>query len=101
MKHLADISLNAVPSLKPHVRMQPDRITGRRMLLYPEGAIELDDTGIAILELCDGQRSLGAVVSELAEEYEVESSVLTADVMQFLGELKSRGLLNVGTGNQP
>jgi pyrroloquinoline quinone biosynthesis protein D len=101
MNRHADITSDTAPSLKPHVRMQPDRITGRQMLLYPEGAIELDEPGIAILELCDGKRSLGGIVTELAEKYEVEPAVLTADVMRFLGELKSRGLLNLSTGNQP
>jgi len=100
MKRAGDISMDAVASLKPHVRMRSDRITGRKILLYPEGAIELDDTGIAILDLCNGQRSLRDVVAELAEDYEVEPSVLTADVLRFFGELKSRGLLNLETGNQ-
>lgn len=86
---------DVVPVLKRHVRKQRDRLSGRTMLLYPEGAIELDPTGIAILDQCDGNRTLAAVVHALTAEFEVEESVLRSDVSQFFSALHSRGMLSL------
>ena len=41
----------------------------RPVLLYPEGAVLLNDTGAAILELVDGQRSVGDIARVLSEQY--------------------------------
>ena len=35
----------------------------QHVLLYPEGAVLLNDTGAAILELCDGQRSVAEIAA--------------------------------------
>ena len=40
-------------------RLDFDPVRQRPVLLYPEGAVLLNDTGAAILELCDGARTRG------------------------------------------
>ena len=40
------------------------------MLLYPEGAVLLNDTGAAILELVDGRRTVGHIATVLNERYQ-------------------------------
>ena len=63
------------PSLAKGVRLQSDSTTGKNVLLYPEGIVELNETAHEILSRCDG-RTLGEIICELAEEYEADSARL-------------------------
>ena len=69
-----------------------DSATGKNVLLYPEGVVELNETAHEILFRCDG-RTLGEIVRELAEEYEADSNALTADVRDTLSDLRRRNLI--------
>ncbi len=86
------ISDLARPSLAKGVRLQIDSITGKSVLLYPEGIVELNETAHEILSRCDG-RTLGEIVRELAEEYEANSNALAADVRDTLSDLQQRKLI--------
>jgi len=81
------------PRLVPHVRRQADRVTGGAMLLHPEGAVELSETADAIVQLCDGARSMEEVVSALAAEYEVDPELLRTDAESCIDGLVERGLV--------
>jgi pyrroloquinoline quinone biosynthesis protein D len=79
-------------SLAPGVRAQKDRITGQTMLLYPEGTLQLNSTGAAITELCDG-RTFDEIVSALATRFGAPADVLRADIGQYLHRLRERRLV--------
>jgi pyrroloquinoline quinone biosynthesis protein D len=95
MRAKIDIPGEAAPALLRHVRIQRDRVTDSTLLLYPEGALELDETGVAILKLCDGTCSLDAIFVRLVERFDAAKQVVEADVKIFLSELISRGLLEL------
>ena len=86
------ISESARPTLTKGVRLQIDPATGKCVLLYPEGIVELNETAHEILSRCDG-RMLGEIVCELAEEYEADSEALAADVREALSDLQRRKLI--------
>jgi len=86
------ISDLARPSLAKGVRLQVDSGTGKSVLLYPEGIVELNETADEILSRCDG-RTLREIVCELAEEYEIDSEALDADVRETLADLQQRKLI--------
>ena len=86
------ISDLARPSLAKGVRLQADPITGKSVLLYPEGIVELNETAHEILSRCDG-RTLREIVCDLAEEYESDSEALAADVRETLADLQQRKLI--------
>jgi len=86
------ISDLARPSLVKGVRLQADSGTGKTVLLYPEGIVELNETADEILSRCDG-RTLREIVCELAEEYEADSEALAADVRETLADLQQRKLI--------
>ena len=80
------------PTLRKGARLQTDSLTGRSVLLYPEGLVELNETAYEILCRCDG-RTFGELVHELAEEYEADSKALAADVRDALADLEERNLV--------
>lgn len=90
--HGATISDLIRPSLAKSVRLQIDSATGKSVLLYPEGVVELNETAHEILSRCDG-RILKEIVRELAEEYEADSNALAADVRETLADLQRRKLI--------
>ncbi|MEA3213831.1 MAG: pyrroloquinoline quinone biosynthesis protein [Chthoniobacter sp.] len=85
--------LESRPILAPRVRLQADQVSGQPVLLYPEGLLELNETGHAIVRRCDGETPLRQIVAQLAEEYEVPAEELTADVLDYLTDLTRRNLI--------
>ena len=61
--------LSRGPHLPRGVRLKRDEARGRWTLLAPERIFEIDDTAATVLELCDGERDLAAIVAELAARY--------------------------------
>lgn len=78
------------PRLWRLARIGFDKVRRRPVLLYPEGAMFLNDTGKAILELCDGERSVGEIAGELAGRYQAD---VLADVQEYLERLARPGLV--------
>ncbi|HKV73761.1 MAG TPA: pyrroloquinoline quinone biosynthesis peptide chaperone PqqD [Gemmatimonadales bacterium] len=85
-----NIGPDSRPSLWRLARIDFDRVRQRRVLLYPEGAMFINDTGAAILELCDGQRTVREISGTLAEQYGTDVS---ADVIEYLNDLSRRDLV--------
>ncbi len=85
-----NIGPDSRPSLWRLARIDFDRVRQRRVLLYPEGAMFINDTGAAILELCDGQRTVREISGTLTEQYGTDVS---ADVIEYLNDLSRRDLV--------
>jgi coenzyme PQQ biosynthesis protein PqqD len=84
----------AQPRLAKGVRLQADATTGKSVLLFPEGIIEINETAHEILSRCDG-RMLSEIVLALAEEYDVDPAALAADVRNALADLHQRKLIQL------
>jgi pyrroloquinoline quinone biosynthesis protein D len=84
------IPLEAVPRIWRLARLDYDPARQRPVLLYPEGAVLLNDTGQAILELVDGERTVAQIAAELSERYHTD---VTADVTEYLSHLAERELI--------
>jgi pyrroloquinoline quinone biosynthesis protein D len=80
------------PRLAPHVRLTFDQARQEYALLTPETVTLLNDTGAAILELCDGERTVGQILTELRGRYD---GVADDEVRLFLGDLLARRRLEV------
>ncbi|MEO6055277.1 MAG: pyrroloquinoline quinone biosynthesis peptide chaperone PqqD [Gemmatimonadales bacterium] len=84
------LALDMVPRIWRLARLDYDPARQRPVLLYPEGAVLLNETGKAILELVDGQRTLAQIAAELSARYQTD---VTADVTDYLSRLAERELI--------
>jgi pyrroloquinoline quinone biosynthesis protein D len=46
-----------------------------------------------VLELCNGERDLAAIVADLAERYAAPAAVIEKDVVAMLADLKAKRVL--------
>jgi pyrroloquinoline quinone biosynthesis protein D len=87
------IDLNARPRLPRGVRLRRDEVRGRWTLLAPERIFEVDATAAAVLQLCDGERDLAAIVADLATRYNAPADVIEKDVVAMLSDLEAKRVL--------
>jgi pyrroloquinoline quinone biosynthesis protein D len=84
------MTVDTVPRLWKLARLDFDPVRQRPVLLYPEGAVLLNDTGAAILELCNGTHTVGEIATILSERYHADVS---ADVTEYLQKMADRELV--------
>jgi pyrroloquinoline quinone biosynthesis protein D len=64
------------------------------LLLIPEGALRLKGPARGVIELCDGRRTLRAVVEELLRRYPSDDAAkIEAETLALLAHLRDRGVL--------
>lgn len=83
------------PVLSRHIRMRHDPSRDREVLLGPEVVVVLNGTGVAILRLCDGERTVQDIVAELTSQY---GQVEAEDVRRFLNGLLTRRYMELRHG---
>jgi coenzyme PQQ biosynthesis protein PqqD len=86
------ITATSIPRLWRLARLEFDPVRKQPVLLYPEGVVLLNETGAAILNLCDGLRSIEAIANVLEATYHHD---VTADVIEYLSDLEERDLIGV------
>ena len=84
------LTATSVPALWRLARLDFDPVRLQRVLLYPEGVVLLNETGAAILDLCDGCRSVEAIAAALEDRYHRD---VLADVLEYLSQLAERELI--------
>jgi coenzyme PQQ biosynthesis protein PqqD len=91
---MAEISDTAQPHLAKGIRLQIDPATGKSVLLFPEGIVELNETAHEILMRCDG-RTVRDILQALADEYDSDIATLAVDVRETLADLQERKLIEL------
>jgi pyrroloquinoline quinone biosynthesis protein D len=86
----ADRDPAARPRLTSRARLQYDAVRDKRVLLFPEGLLVLNETAAAVLALCDGEHSIADIVAELGTRY---NRPVEEDVLSFLNRLTSKRLI--------
>jgi pyrroloquinoline quinone biosynthesis protein D len=82
------------PRLAARARVKFDPIAKQEMLLFPEAALALNETGAAIVRLCDGALSIDEIVTQLSGQFRAtDRDALTREVIEFLDTIRARGLL--------
>jgi pyrroloquinoline quinone biosynthesis protein D len=81
------------PRLAPGVRLHFDTRRNAWVLLGPERVIETEGPASEILRRCDGTRTVGQIVDELAALYTADRAEIEADVMDMLSELATKRMV--------
>lgn len=79
------------PCLVKGVRLFWDDVRQQKFLLFPEGALVLNNTAWDILQLCDGRRTVTDIVGILSAEYSHPN--IETDVLKLLKKITERGFL--------
>jgi pyrroloquinoline quinone biosynthesis protein D len=79
------------PRLARGVRLRYDAVRSTQMLLRPEGAVELNPSAAAVLELCDGERTVGTIIAGLEAKF--AGARLGDDVRELLADLEEVGVV--------
>lgn len=88
------------PKLSARARLQTDKVTGKPVLLYPEGVLMLNPTGHAIVALCTGEMTFQEMVSQLAARYKISAEQISPQIADYLNRLRERNLLEIPARNE-
>lgn len=89
------VSESSVVSLSQGVRLHHDAVRGQDILLAPERAVALDEIGLSIIRQIDGKRDLGTLAKALAVEYDAPEGEILGDLLNFVADFMTLGLLAV------
>jgi pyrroloquinoline quinone biosynthesis protein D len=89
------LETGSVPRLASHVRLSFDAARGRHVLLSPETVAVLNGTSAAVLELCDGRRTVAEIAAELRERYD---RVVEDEVQAFLALMAAKQCVVISGG---
>ena len=79
------------PRLVTGARLHYDAVRSEHVLLIPEGIVRLNPSAVAVLELCDGERELDEIVSDLNERY--QGADVSSDVRGLVDAMSEKGLV--------
>jgi len=79
------------------------RIEGEAVVLRQSAAevLVLNEVGASVLDLADGERSVGDWIEALAATYGTDRETLARDVLDFAGEAAAAGLLETAEPADP
>jgi pyrroloquinoline quinone biosynthesis protein D len=83
----------SLPTLPRGVRMRHDAARDSWTILAPERVFSPDAIAVAVLQLCDGARSVEAIAAALAETYNAPKERILADIVPMLQELADKGVV--------
>ncbi len=77
------------------------RKVGNEMVIVPlvnsvadmTKVLTLNETGAAIIEALDGQRTISQVEAQLISVFDVESDILAADLQNFILDALAKGII--------
>jgi pyrroloquinoline quinone biosynthesis protein D len=75
------------------VKLRHDAGRGRWILLAPERVFTPDEAGLAVLQLCNGKRTVMEIARQLATEYDATAEDIAADVIAMLQDLADKGVV--------
>src|SRR5258706_5942505 len=81
------------PLLPRHARLKFDETRQRWVILAPERVLAPDEIAVEVLRLCDGVRSVEAVIDQLAAKYTADRDAIATDVIAMLQDLADKGFL--------
>jgi pyrroloquinoline quinone biosynthesis protein D len=91
-RHIS-VSEASRPVLPRHTKLRFDETRQVWVILAPERVLAPDEIAVEVLKLCDGVRSVGAMVDQLAVKYAAPRQAIATDVIAMLQDLADKGFL--------
>lgn len=85
----------ARPRLARGVRLREDRTRGGRVLLAPERVLTANATAVEVLKRCDGERTVSAIVDDLAATFSADRARIAAEVEALLAGLAAKRMIEL------
>jgi len=95
MNQPRQIADSARPRLPRGVRLTHNEAQGGWVLLAPERVFKADAVTAEILKRCSGEATLSQIVDELAKAFTAPRERIHADVVNLLGALADKKLLEL------
>jgi pyrroloquinoline quinone biosynthesis protein D len=89
------IADDARPRLPRGVRLREDKVRSRWVLLAPERVVKVNPIAVEILKLCDGSRTLGEIVTGLAERFNADPARVGTDVRTLIASLAEKRMADL------
>ena len=87
------ISAESKPALPRHIKMRHDTARDCWLILAPERIFTPDAIAVAVLQLCDGSRSVDTIAAELAQTYNAPAERILDDIVPLLQDLADKGVV--------
>jgi len=91
-RHIS-VSEASRPVLPRHTKLRFDETRQVWVILAPERVLAPDEIAVEVLKLCDGVRSVSAMVDQLVEKYAAPREAIATDVIAMLQDLADKGFL--------
>ncbi|WP_407178740.1 pyrroloquinoline quinone biosynthesis peptide chaperone PqqD [Bradyrhizobium sp. STM 3562] len=95
------ISEASRPVLPRHAKLKFDETRKVWVILAPERVLAPDEIAVEVLQLCDGMRSVAAIVDGLAAKYAAPRADISGDVVAMLQDLADKGFLTEAREKTP
>lgn len=82
------------PALPRHVKTRHDKVRDVWTVMAPERVYTPDAIAVAVLQLCDGVRSVDTIADALAQTYDADKGQILADVIPMLQDLADKGVID-------
>ncbi len=87
------VETNTTPALPRFVKLRHDKGRDRWIMLAPERILTPDAIAVEVLNLCDGDKTVGEISNQLAQTYKAPIEVIEKDVIVMLQDLADKGYL--------
>ncbi|XBO38860.1 pyrroloquinoline quinone biosynthesis peptide chaperone PqqD [Alsobacter sp. KACC 23698] len=91
----APIPDDARPKLAKGLRLKHDEVRKAWVLLAPERVIQPNPVAAEILKRCDGERTLSAIVDDLAGAFAAPRDRIDADVRALLSDMAAKRMITL------
>ncbi len=86
---------SAVPKFAAGVKFRLDSVRNAWVVLAPERLFLPDEQAVEILKLIDGERTLGAIIDDLAARFNAPRDLIAGDVGAMLRDLAEKGAIRL------
>ena len=92
MSETITVAADSIIEINPVYLFRWEEPQKAHVLLYPEGIVKVNETGAAILKLCDGIKTVTEIISELNDKYNTD---VTDSVNKFLEVAYAKGWIRI------